>query len=260
MHIKANILGLLIYLAMGMYLLTFALSFFKRQKITWGLFAGGFVILIVAVAMRWWSAGHVPLQNLFEVMLVMGMLVFPLSLFADRMLGAKGYQFDAIIGAVILFPCGFVFSDQMQQLPPALQYPLFAPHVLVYIAAYVVMCKAALQGFLQMASKPPQVSLTAERACYNLVRLGFPLLTLGLLLGAYWGKQAWGDYWNWDPKEMWSLGTWLMFVAYFHFRRRYGTTAPKIATIFVFLGMCGIICTLLLVSLAKIFAGKHSYP
>jgi len=263
MHIKLTILGLLIYLAMGMYLLTFLSSFFKRPKITWALFASGFAILVVAVALRWWIAGHVPLQNLFEVMLVMGMLIFPLSLFADRMLGARGYQFDPIIGVIILFPCGFVFSDQMQQLPPALQCFLFAPHVLVYIAAYVIMGKATLQGLLQMApsggGKNPQVSLEAERACYNLVRCGFPLLTLGLLLGAWWGKLAWGDYWNWDPKEMWSLGTWIMFVVYFHFRHQYGRRAPKTATMFVFLGMCGIICTLLLVSVAKIFAGKHSY-
>ena len=260
MHIKLNTLGLLIYLAMGVYLLTFVSSFFKRPKITWSIYASGFAILVAAVAFRWWTAGHIPLQNLFEVMLVMGMLIFPLSVFAERMLKAKGYQFDPIIGAIILFPCGFVFSDQVQYLPPALQFPVFAPHVLVYIAGYVVMCKATLQGVIQMASyKTPDVSADTERACYNLVRLGFPLLTLGLLLGAYWGKQIWGDYWNWDPKEMWSLGTWIVFVVYFHFRSQYGKKAPKTATMFVFLGMCGIIVTLLLVSVAKIFAGKHSY-
>ncbi|MCK5114018.1 MAG: cytochrome c biogenesis protein CcsA [Phycisphaerae bacterium] len=260
MHVKTNILGLLIYLTMGAYLLAFAVSFFRRPKITWAVYACGFAIAAAAIMLRWVTVGHIPLQNLFEVMLMMGALIFPLSLFADRMLAARGYQFDPLIGAVILFPCGFVFSDQMQLLPPALQFPVFAPHVLVYVVAYVVMAKATLQGFLQMVSyKSPQISAQSERACYNLVRLGFPLLTLGLLLGAYWGKQIWGDYWNWDPKEMWSLGTWLVFVIYFHVRYQYGKSAPKTATLLVFLGMCGIICTLLLVSLAKIFAGRHSY-
>jgi hypothetical protein len=41
--------------------------------------------------------------------------------------------------------------------------------------------------------------------------------------GAWWGKLAWGDYWNWDPKELWSLVSWLMFLGYFHFRYLYGT-------------------------------------
>lgn len=45
----------------------------------------------------------------------------------------------------------------------------------------------------------------------RLTRLAFPLLTLGLVLGAYWGKLAWGDYWNWDPKEMGALATWLLY-------------------------------------------------
>jgi cytochrome c-type biogenesis protein CcsB len=50
------------------------------------------------------------------------------------------------------------------------------------------------------------------------VSVGFPLLTVGIILGAVWGKAAWGSYWSWDPKETWSLITWLVFALMLHRR------------------------------------------
>ena len=52
----------------------------------------------------------------------------------------------------------------------------------------------------------------------NLVYLGFGFLTLGLLFGALWAKQAWGHYWTWDPKETWAFLTWLGYLVYIHLR------------------------------------------
>ena len=48
--------------------------------------------------------------------------------------------------------------------------------------------------------------------------LGFGFLTLGLLVGAVWAKEAWGHYWTWDPKETWSFLTWAVYLAYLHLR------------------------------------------
>jgi ABC-type transport system involved in cytochrome c biogenesis permease subunit len=52
----------------------------------------------------------------------------------------------------------------------------------------------------------------------NLVYIGFAFLTLGLLFGALWAKQAWGQYWTWDPKETWAFLTWLGYLLYIHVR------------------------------------------
>ena len=46
-------------------------------------------------------------------------------------------------------------------------------------------------------------------------------LTLGLLFGALWAKEAWGHYWTWDPKETWAIITWLCYLIYIHFRYLY---------------------------------------
>jgi ABC-type transport system involved in cytochrome c biogenesis permease subunit len=93
-----------------------------------------------------------------------------------------------------------------------------------------------------------------------MVRLGFPLLTVGLVLGAVWGKIAWSDYWNWDRKELWSLISWLVFVGYLHVRYRYGRKYPAVNSSLVLAGLTAIIITLLWVNLSRIFGGGlHSY-
>jgi ABC-type transport system involved in cytochrome c biogenesis permease subunit len=92
-----------------------------------------------------------------------------------------------------------------------------------------------------------------------LVCLGFPFLSLGLFLGSVWGKLAWGDWWGWDPKELWSLACWLMVVFYFHWRHRYGQTRPRTNCFWIVLGFIFIVITLLWVNLSRIFAGMHNY-
>lgn len=53
---------------------------------------------------------------------------------------------------------------------------------------------------------------------YRLISIGFIFLTTGILSGAVWANEAWGSYWNWDPKEIWAFITWTVFAIYFHVR------------------------------------------
>jgi cytochrome c-type biogenesis protein CcsB len=61
--------------------------------------------------------------------------------------------------------------------------------------------------------------LDLEKIAYDSIKFGFVLLTFGLLVGSVWAKSAWGDFWVWDPKENWSLVTWLVYGAYLHLRK-----------------------------------------
>ncbi len=54
----------------------------------------------------------------------------------------------------------------------------------------------------------------------NLVYIGWAFLSLGMLTGALWAKDAWGHYWAWDPKETWAAATWLAYLTYIHYRLR----------------------------------------
>jgi ABC-type transport system involved in cytochrome c biogenesis permease subunit len=211
---------------------------------------------------------------------------------------------DILIGVLVLFPAGFIFNAEPQQLPPALQSWLFGPHVFVYILSYVLMTKAAVQAIITWHGLPrgtgfqpvknstdiPQTAnrknysisfsafsapapcsfseaggsavnkrLPPEDATYRMVCAGFPLLTLGLILGSVWGQSAWGDWWGWDPKELWSLASWLIYLGYFHFRYMFAKKFPRLNSAWVILGLIVIIITLLWVNLSRLFPGLHSY-
>jgi ABC-type transport system involved in cytochrome c biogenesis permease subunit len=167
-----------------------------------------------------------------------------------------------LLGVAVLFPAGFVarFTEAPQKLPPALQSPLFAPHVLAYMAAYVAMAKAALLGLAEILGRRPEVGLVDyDRATARMIRVGFPLLTLGLVLGSWWAKLAIGDFWHWDPKELWSLVSWLVYVAYFHVRHMLGRRRRKLQASLAVLGLVAIVVTLLAVTLLPALKGWHSY-
>ena len=91
---------------------------------------------------------------------------------------------------------------------------------------------------------------------YQSLTYGFPLLTLGIITGAIWAEYAWGRYWNWDPKETWSLITWLLYAALLHQRLTVGWRGRK-AAIMAIVGFLAVLFTFLGVNL--ILPGLHTY-
>jgi cytochrome c-type biogenesis protein CcsB len=273
MEIKYTIQGLLIYAAIAAYLSAFLTTFLRRERVGNFLYLLGFIAAVLAFIYRWYDVRHVPLQNLFEVFLCLGMISYPVSWFCRYTLRAGGYSGDLVIAAIMLVPAGFVFSAEPQRLPPALQSWLFVPHVAVYALSYIFMAKATFQAIFQLLApalrrgypgqwpglKADEKFLSAEDATYRMVCVGFPLLTLGLILGSCWGKLAWGDYWGWDPKELWSLASWLVYVGYFHFRYMFGKKYARINSLWAIAGMVFILITLFWVNLSNLFSGLHSY-
>jgi ABC-type transport system involved in cytochrome c biogenesis permease subunit len=260
MEIKTTLQGILIYSVMLSYLLGIIFYLIKKIKYGKALFAFGFIIACVAFGYRYYDVGHWPMQNLFEVFLSLGLLIYPISIFSEKILGVKGGASDMILGIIILFPAGFIFSAEPQQLPPALQSWLFAPHVAVYMISYVLMAKATIQAVFQLRSKSYKIKSAAfEKSTYYMVLAGFPFLTAGLLLGSWWGKICWGDYWGWDPKELWSLISWLVYIGYLHFRYMFKRKYLNINSILAIIGMAAIIITLIWVNLSRLFPGLHNY-
>jgi ABC-type transport system involved in cytochrome c biogenesis permease subunit len=265
LSIKFTTLGLLIYAAMLLWLLA-GLACLPRgrrwQKQSSRLFAGGFLLLVSACALRWWQAGQPPLQSMFEVMLTLGMFIYPLWVFSEKFLQARFQATAVILGLAVLVPVGFVFQAQASELPPALRSWLFIPHVAAYMLAYAILILAGAQAAMQLICHRRGNSADAqlcELASSKLVGLAFPLLCLALALGAVWGQLAWADYWHWDPKELWSLATILIFAAYLHFRRHFGKKYMRINAIIVIVGCACVIVTLLWVNLSRLFQGMHNY-
>ena len=262
MAIKYTLQGLLIYMVMAAYLFAFLATVLGRKKTGRVFYLTGFIVAMIAFGYRWYDVRHVPFQNMFEVFLSMGMLLYPLSIFCRRALRVGGEAADMLIGAILLFPAGFVFHADPEKLPPALQSWLFTPHVAAYLISYVILAKAAIQAFCQINDKAGSTNenlIDYETGTYRMICFGFPFLTLGLILGSWWGKLAWGDYWGWDPKELWSLVSWLVYVGYFHFRYMFGKKYARINSGLAVLGLAAIVITLLWVNLSRIFPGLHNY-
>jgi cytochrome c-type biogenesis protein CcsB len=91
---------------------------------------------------------------------------------------------------------------------------------------------------------------------YRCLTIGFPLLTLGIITGSIWASLAWGSYWTWDPKEVWSLITWLLYAALLHGRMTVGWRGRK-AAILAIVGFCAVLFTFLGVNL--LLPGLHTY-
>ena len=262
MAVKFTILGLLVCSSMLGYLVAFALCLLSRRTAGAMACACGSALAAAAFGYRWWRIGHVPLGSIFEVLLCLGMLMGPLAFIWRRFLRVGDLAVDMALAVVVLSPVAFVLRGEPRLLMPALQSPLFVPHVAAYVVAYAILVRAAALAAAQLieANETGKAHLVSrELATYRMVCLGFPFLTAGLILGAWWGKLAWGDYWNWDPKEMWSLATWLVYVGYLHCRSTLTRRRPKLNAALALTGVAFIIITLLWVNLSRLFAGLHNY-
>jgi ABC-type transport system involved in cytochrome c biogenesis permease subunit len=139
--------------------------------------------------------------------------------------------------------------------PPALQSAYFIPHVFSYMVSYTLVALAAILCVVSFLVAKEQKK-KYEGGVYQLISTGFPFMVTGMLLGALWANECWGNYWSWDHKEAWSLVTVLSLSVYLHFRRH--EKLKKYAPWFVLLAMAFEIITLFFVGM---FGGDsmHAY-
>ena len=208
------------------------------RRVATGFYALAFLGAAAMLVHRGITTGHPPMQNMYEFLICTAALLPVLTFVSARWDRQDTLIVDSILLALVLIPVGFFMDGSVKHLMPALQSPFFVPHVGAYVIGYVLLVRAAMG------------------AGRRLVGLGFFLLTLGLVLGAWWGKVCWGHWWQFDPKEMWSLATWLLYAAYFHVRAR---LSPRADRAFLVAGAVMVVRTLPWINLSRLFSGMHSY-
>lgn len=155
----------------------------------------------------------------------------------------------ALLLCVVIAACFFCVHHFMpilhsDTLVPALQSPWFKPHIIAYMLAYTLMGAAAIISIYQLVKgvgknpsptshlstlNPQASTLNPHLSTLNsIVYIGLALITIGMLFGALWAKEAWGHYWSWDPKETWAAITWFAYLVYVHYRQ-IPTHKPKLA-------------------------------
>ena len=177
----------------------------------------GLIVFFTYIILLWLSLGHPPLRTMGETRLWYS---FFLPLVALILYSRWRYRWVLSFSTLLsfVFICVNIFKPQIHTttLMPALQSPWFAPHVIVYMFAYAVLGVATLMAVYALV----RPSANIERGQLdNLVSVGLAFLTIGMLFGALWAKEAWGHYWTWDPKETWAAITWLSYLIYIHYRR-----------------------------------------
>ncbi len=146
-------------------------------------------------------------------------------------------SFSTILASV--FICINVFKPEIHSktLMPALQSPWFAPHVIVYMMAYALLGAAVVMAIYLLFIKKDMNTDKEMEITDNLTYVGLSFMTLGMLMGALWAKEAWGHYWSWDPKETWAAITWLFYLVYVHYRE-YRPRTIRPALWMLLIGFC----------------------
>lgn len=185
-----------------------------------GLIIAGIISISVFIISLWIYLERPPLRTLGETRLFYGFFMPIIGVIFYVRWKYKWLLSYAILMTLVFLSINlFKPENYDKSLMPALQSPWFVPHVIVYIFAYAVLGVSTLVAIygLYMNYKN-KLQKNVLQLADNLVYLGFGFLTLGLLFGALWAKQAWGHYWTWDPKETWAFLTWLGYLIYIHLR------------------------------------------
>lgn len=184
------------------------------------LFVLGWAVLILFVVKLWIELNRPPMRTLGETRLWYATFL-PLIGFATYIRWKyKWFLAYSIAMAGMFLTINYLNPETYSKtLMPALQSPWFIPHVLVYLFSYAVLAASsivAIKGWYD--NFKGNFKLETLKLADNLVYIGFAFLTLGLLFGALWAKEAWGHYWTWDPKEVWAFLTWMGYLIYIHYR------------------------------------------
>lgn len=235
----------------------------------------GFLLHTVALLVRWKHSydlgiGHVPLANLYESLSFFAWAVLLMYLLLEwrtknRSLGGFAIPIAFLLLAYASIAPGV--TDRIQPLVPALQSNWLTVHVLTCFLGYASFAMAFALGIMSLFLRPDEAA--GERGFFRLIPpadkidellyqsvvLGFVLLSLGIMTGSVWAHYAWGSYWSWDPKETWSLITWIVYALMLHIRSVRGWRGRRMAVLSL-IGFASVLFTYLGVNLLD---SLHSY-
>lgn len=275
-QISLTVAGWSVFAAIWLHAVGFALKFkdAAKNKIYQNICSAtmiiAFVALTVALAVRGFGLGHVPIRNLYESMIILcwgllGSYIFLEFKYQFRQFGA----FVAIIVMGIFLNASWLPLSQKEWTPliPALQSYWRAIHVPPLLVSYALFLLAALAAIAYLITHQINKSKLKdkavvdkldfyEEATYRCIVFAFPLLTFGIICGALWANHAWGALWQWDPKETLALVTWFFYAAYIHLRLR-GVSAVKTSALAVF-GLIAVYVTYVGINQFQL-GGLHSY-
>ena len=254
------------FAAMALYFLFITIRKDSLARTAGIVQAASIALHTAALVLRGIEAGRLPMTNQYEFA-----TCFAWALCLVGLIFIRKYRFPVL--GVFAMPVVFLImgyaamqSRDIKPLMPALQSGWLAFHVSTAIIAYGAFGVSAVLGaiFLMRGRMKENGFLDQhipgenklDLIGYRSVCLGLLFLTLTIITGAIWAERAWGSYWSWDPKETWSLVTWIIYAVYLHLRLRRGWKG-KAAAVFAVIGFVCVIFTYIGVN--TLLPGVHSY-
>lgn len=224
--------------------------------------AAAFVSLTYCEYLRWTISGTIPMANGYETMLFVAWTVMLLSLLLS-------FRFP------IMLTCGFLMSGffllvshisqmdpQITHVMPVLNSPLLSIHVSIIMMGFALLSLTFINAITALTVKLINRDATRQMAALQSLSLLFlypaaTTLGIGIFVGAIWANVSWGEYWGWDPKEVWALITFMVYAAALHPKTLPVLRRPVTFHVFMLLAFLTILMTYFGVN--YVLGGMHSY-
>lgn len=245
-------------------------TIFPNRKVTRVGFSLALIALLLngaSLVFRGVATGYPPFTNLYETLSLFSFfLALAFIFFSVRHRGRMEVLGFSIMPLIVLaMLIGFVNYTEAGELVPALRSFWLFIHVPIAIFSYALFALAFIGGILYVVkdrlisessslSRLPSLAVL-DNIIYRTIAAGFIFLTIGIVTGSVWAEAAWGRYWGWDPKETWSLITWITYAIYLHARMVRGWHGKRSAIIAI-ISFAAVLFTYFGVNLIP---GLHTY-
>ncbi len=266
----AFLLPVILYLtATVFYLFSLTRKQEVPEKIASYVLCSACIVHGAATLFRYIQAGYTPITNLHESLSFFALCTAVFFLCLRRMYRIPGLGSIVLPVVSLIIIWAAALPSPIKPLAPVLQsywLPIHTGFAFAGDAIFLVGCLVSIIYLLAerdikkkrlhtIFGSFPSLE-TLDRINYKCMSYGFPLLTIGIITGSIWAQSAWGSSWNWDPKETWSLITWIVYAIMIHNRFTMGWRGRKTAYLMI-LGFISIMVTFLGVNL--LMGGLHSY-
>lgn len=242
MEIVTIIFILLYMLSTAGYLTYLFLQKDYLQKTGFFILLSGFLFHTAIIVFKFISTGHFPAQNLQETLMVAGWAIAAVFLIIQYKFNLKILGvFASPLIVLIVIGASLLPGDPVQTTSIFKSFWLISHIIIIFLgeASFALAClvgilyliqehaiKVKIHGFFYKRLPSLELLDTTGYAC---IVVGFTLLTIGLVTGLVYAKIVWGRFWSWDPKEVWSAITWLIYAALLHERLTVGWRGRRAA-------------------------------
>jgi len=235
----------------------------------------GFAFHLVAVVLRGIAAARVPWANMWEFSMTGTLVIIGVFLVANLKWQIK-YVGTFVLGLVLVLQGIALLRYYVPVVPlqPALQSYWLVIHIIVAVLGTAFFALGFALSALQLLqyrrerqvaeSRPQQFrflatlpsSVALENLAYRINIVGFIAWTFTLIAGAIWAEKAWGRYWGWDTKEVWTFIIWVIYAGYIHARATRGWRGSRSAWLAI-IGFAAVLFNFGIVNV--FFHGLHAY-